>query len=78
MQNGFKPYLLPVANLINIFTIINYDSRVMRYFPVRYDSRVIIYEREIFMRLATGYFLLWLSDCMMLAGVKVHERRWHQ
>ena len=25
----------------------------MGYFPVRYDSRVIIYERKIFIRLAT-------------------------
>ena len=26
----------------------------MEYFPVRYDSRVIIYERKMFIRLATG------------------------
>ena len=26
----------------------------MGYFPVRYDSRVIIYERKMFIRLATG------------------------
>ena len=26
----------------------------MGYFPVRYDSRVVIYERKIFIRLATG------------------------
>ena len=26
----------------------------MRYFPVRYDSRVEIYERKMFIRLATG------------------------
>ena len=24
------------------------------YFPVRYDSRVVIYERKMFIRLATG------------------------
>ena len=26
----------------------------MGYFPVRYDSRVIIYDRKMFIRLATG------------------------
>ena len=26
----------------------------MGYFPVRYDSRVIIYERKMFIRLATA------------------------
>ena len=26
----------------------------MGYFPVRYDSRVVIYERKLFIRLATG------------------------
>ena len=26
----------------------------MRYFPVRYDSRVVIYEHKMFIRLATG------------------------
>ena len=28
----------------------------MGYFPVSYDSRVIIYERKMFIRLATGKF----------------------
>ena len=27
----------------------------MGYFPVRYDSRVVIYERKMFIRLATGF-----------------------
>ena len=27
----------------------------MGYFPVRYDSRVVIYERKMFIRLATEY-----------------------
>ena len=27
----------------------------MGYFPVRYDSRVVIYERKMFIRLATGH-----------------------
>ena len=26
----------------------------MGYFPFRYDSRVVIYERKMFIRLATG------------------------
>ena len=26
----------------------------MGYFPVRYDSRVVIYDRKMFIRLATG------------------------
>ena len=29
----------------------------MGYFPVRYDTRVVIYERKIFIRLATGFSL---------------------
>ena len=50
----------------------------MGYFPVRYDARVVIYEHKMCIRLATGYFLLQLSDCMMetcmlLTGVRVHE-----
>ena len=28
----------------------------MGYFPVRYDSRVVIYERKMFIRLATGHY----------------------
>ena len=31
--------------------LVNYDS--MGYFPVRYDSRVVIYDRKMFIRLAT-------------------------
>ena len=27
----------------------------MGYFPVRYDSRVVIYESKMFIRLATGH-----------------------
>ena len=27
----------------------------MGYFPIRYDSRVVIYERKMFIRLATGF-----------------------
>ena len=29
----------------------------MGYFQVRYDSRVVIYERKMFIRLATGHLL---------------------
>ena len=38
------------------FTLVNYDSRVvnMGYFQVRYNSRVVIYERKMFIRLATA------------------------
>ena len=51
----------------------------MGYFPVRYNSRVVIYEHKMFIRFATGYFLLQLLDCMLgtcmlLAGMRVHER----
>ena len=37
------------------FMLVNYDSMVrnMVYFPVRYDSRVVIYKRKMFIRLAT-------------------------
>ena len=31
----------------------------MGYFPVRYDSRVVIYDRRAFIRLATG--VIWSS-----------------
>ena len=30
----------------------------MGYFPVRYDSRVVIYEHKMFIRLATGHIVL--------------------
>jgi len=30
----------------------------MGYFPVRYDSRVVIYERKMFIRLVTGLFVV--------------------
>ena len=30
----------------------------MGYFQVRYDSRVVIYERKLFIRLAAGFFLV--------------------
>ena len=49
----------------------------MEYFLIRYDSRVIIYDRRGFIRLATGNLLFQLSDCiletcMLLAGVRFH------
>ena len=36
----------------------------MGYFPVRYDSRVVIYEHKIFTRLATGHFVNLLLGCI--------------
>ena len=44
-----------MANLIKHFTIVIYDSRVVltRKLPI-YDSRVINYDRKMFIRLATG------------------------
>ena len=35
------------------FTLVIYESRVMGYFQVRYDSRVVIYDRGPFLRLTT-------------------------
>ena len=34
----------------------------MGYFPVRYDSRVVIFERRMFIRLATGWASVNLSS----------------
>ena len=34
----------------------------MGYFPVRYDSRVVIYEHKMFIRLATDVILLLPAD----------------
>ena len=38
------------------FTLVNYDSMVVIWgiFPVRYNSRVVIYDLKMFIRLATG------------------------
>ena len=33
----------------------------MGYFPVRFDSRVVIYEHKMFIRLATGHGLILLK-----------------
>ena len=38
----------------------------MEYFLVMYDSRVVIYERKMFIRLATGFALV----CQMLPDIK--------
>ena len=40
-----------MVNLIKHFTLVNYCN--MGYFQVRYGSRVVIYERKMFIRLAT-------------------------
>ena len=38
------------------FTLVNYNSRVVIWqFSSQYDSRVVIYERKIFIRLSTGH-----------------------
>ena len=53
----------PVVNLIKHFTIVIYDSRVvwLGNCPC-YDSRVVIYERKLFLRLATGIEIcIWVS-----------------
>ena len=49
------PLSYPVVNLIKYLTIVIYDSRVVltRNCPY-YDSRVVIYDRKMFIRLATG------------------------
>ena len=36
----------------------------MGYFPVKYDSRVVIYKRKFFIRLATGVFAI--SSMMLI------------
>ena len=35
----------------------------MGYFPVRYDSRFVIYERKIFIRLATVILIYYILGC---------------
>ena len=37
------------------FTLVNYDSRVVIWVPVKYNSRVVIYDSKMFTRLATGH-----------------------
>ena len=45
---------IPVVNLIKHFTIVIYDSRVARLENApNYDSRIVIYTRKMFIRLAT-------------------------
>ena len=54
-HNSIHVWLLGCGQSFKHFTLINYDSRVViwGYFPVRYESRVVIYERKMFIRLAT-------------------------
>ena len=48
-------FVKPVANLITFYAHkLRLWGHNMEYFPVRYDSRVVIYERRMFIRLATG------------------------
>ena len=43
-----------MANLINIYAHkLRLYGRNIGYFPVRYDSRVVIYEHTMFIRVAT-------------------------
>ena len=39
----------------------------MEYFQVRYDSRVVIYERKMFIRLATGLNSLMFANSVILS-----------
>ena len=46
----------------------------MGYFPVRYDSRVVIYEHKMFIRLATGLNKVSNSASTTQRLIKVPER----
>ena len=46
----------------------------MGYFPVRYDSRVVIYERKMFIRLATGLNKVSNSASTTQRLIKVPEK----
>ena len=41
----------------------------MGYFPVKYDSRVVIYERKLFIRLATGLKASGVLQCLPMASM---------
>ena len=45
----------------------------MGYFPVRYDSRVVIYEHKMFIRLATGLVVIGGDLCSKGHGFE----SWH-
>ena len=45
----------------------------MECFQVRYDSRVIIYERKLFIRLAAGLLFDWLDS---VVSVRRHPKTW--
>ena len=45
----------------------------MEYFLVRYDSRVVIYERKMFIRLATGLVLGLRPDLNQKCTKEVNE-----
>ena len=50
------------------FTLVNYNFQGHNkgYFPVRYDSRVVIYDHKMFIRLATEVCLTKLMQCQLL------------
>ena len=56
IDSRFAFNLLTSGQSYKHFTLINYDSRVVPDWkiPQLYDPRVIIYERKMFIRLATG------------------------
>ena len=41
----------------------------MGYFPVRYDSRVVIYDRKMFIRLATDVF-----NILVFSTIKIGQK----
>ena len=51
----------------------------MGYFQVRYDSRVVIYERKMFIRFATGLFLnfrLFFKQLKVAADLILNQVIW--
>ena len=46
----------------------------MGYFQVRYDSRVVIYERKMFIRLATGLVVMGGDSCSKGCEFKSRHR----
>ena len=49
----------------------------MGYFPVRYNSRVIIYERKMFIRLPTGLVVMGGDSCPEGRGFKSQHHILH-
>ena len=49
----------------------------MRYFQVRYASRVVIYERKMFIRLATGLVVMGNDSCLKGREFEPHKMDGH-